>query len=229
MSETIASIYPFPYRIGQGHDVNFSLLSGGDIYSYEEAKISQIMHDSTSRIPERSMLLGFRELGLAPRDVDHWVFGAPYKVDEKAALGFFFGKFKGQPYDELHLEGRIHYVTHHKAHAYLAIATSPFDDGCFFTLDGGGDEADDVDSTWGVFEDGRIVSTESSDAAYGLTLFHGYICELIGYLNFVDHGKLMGLASYAEPPEELCAKGSCKISSGVSVTMTPGTRRSMRS
>ncbi len=206
MSETIASIYPFPYRIGQGHDVNFSLLSGGDIYSYEEAKISQIMHDSTSRIPERSMLLGFRELGLAPRDVDQWVFGAPYKVDEKAALGFFFGKFKGQPYDELHLEGRIHYVTHHKAHAYLAIATSPFDDGCFFTLDGGGDEADDVDSTWGVFEDGRIVSTESSDAAYGLTLFHGYICELIGYLNFVDHGKLMGLASYAEPPEELCVE-----------------------
>ena len=186
--------------------MNFSLLSGSDIYSYEEAKISQIMHDSTSRIPERSMLLGFREFGLAPRDVDHWVFGAPYKVDEKAALGFFFEKFKGRPYEELSREGRIHYVTHHKAHAYQAIATSPFDEGCFFTLDGGGDEADSADSTWGVFEDGRIVTSESSAAAYGLTLFHGHICELVGYLNFVDHGKLMGLASYAEPPPELCVE-----------------------
>lgn len=206
MSRVIASVYPFPYRLGQGHDVNFSLLNDGQVYSYEESKLSQIMHDSTSRIPERSMLLGFRELGLSPKQVNHWVFGSPHKVDETEALDFFFGKFKARTRDQLSEQDGIHYVTHHKAHAYLAISTSPFEDGCFITLDGGGDEADQRDSTWGVFEDGRIVDSASSNQAYGLTLFHGYICELVGYLNFIDHGKLMGLASYADPPEELCAE-----------------------
>ena len=36
MSRIIASVYPFPYRLGQGHDVNFSLLNDGQVYSYEE-------------------------------------------------------------------------------------------------------------------------------------------------------------------------------------------------
>jgi len=206
MPESVASIYPFPFSIGQGHDVNFSLVAGSRIYSYEEAKISQIMHDSCSRFPERSMFLGFRQLGLTPRDVAHWVWGVPHRVDVTAALSFFFKMVKCEPYEELSRQGRIHFVPHHKAHAYLAITTSPFDDGCFLTLDGGGDEANHADSTWGVFEGGRIISLEPSKGEYGLTLFHGYMCELVGYLNFTDHGKLMGLASYAEPPAELYAE-----------------------
>lgn len=203
-SDIIASCYPFPFTIGHGHDVNCSLLGGDRVYSYEEAKISQIMHDSCSRFPERALFLGLRHFGIAPREVTHWVWGMPHRVNMAAALEFFYSLMKCEPYEALTKQGRVHFVSHHKAHAYLAIATSPFKDGCFLTLDGGGDEAQHADSTWGVFEDGRIVSSESSKGAHGLTLFHGYMCELAGYLNFVDHGKLMGLASYADPPEDLC-------------------------
>jgi len=203
-SDIIASCYPFPFTIGHGHDVNCSLLAGDRVYSYEEAKISQVMHDSCSRFPERALFLGLHQFGLAPRDVAQWVWGMPNRVNVAAALEFFYSLMKCEPYQALAEQGRVHFVSHHKAHAYLAIMTSPFADGCFLTLDGGGDEAQHADSTWGVFEDGRVVSSESSKGAHGLTLFHGYICELVGYLNFVDHGKLMGLASYVEPPDELC-------------------------
>jgi len=89
MPGSVASIYPFPFSVGQGHDVNFSLAAGSQIYSYEEAKISQVMHDSCSRFPERSMFLGFRQLGLAPQEVEHWVWGVPHRVDVAAALEFF--------------------------------------------------------------------------------------------------------------------------------------------
>lgn len=204
--DPVASIYPFPFSIGQGHDVNFSLITGGQVYSYEEAKISQVMHDPCSRFPERSMFLGFRQLGLAPCDIAHWVWGIPHQVDVAAALSFFFKMVKCEPYEELSRQGRIHFMPHHKAHAYFAITTSPFDEGCFLTLDGGGDESNHADSSWGVFENGRIISLESSKGEHGLTLFHGYVCELVGYLNFTDHGKLMGLASYAYPPADLCAE-----------------------
>jgi carbamoyltransferase len=204
VSDIIASCYPFPFTIGHGHDVNCSLLAGDRIYSYEEAKISQVMHDSCSRFPERALFLGLRQFGIAPRDVMHWVWGVPNQVNVAAALEFFYSLMKCESYQALSEQGRVHFVSHHKAHAYLAIMTSPFADGCFLTLDGGGDEAQYTDSTWGVFEDRRIVSSESSKGGHGLTLFHGYVCELVGYLNFADHGKLMGLASYAEPPEELC-------------------------
>lgn len=202
--EAVASLYPFPFSIGQGHDVNFSLVREPEVYSYEEAKISQVMHDDCSRFPERAMFLGFRQLGLSSKDVGHWVFGTPHRVDVAAALDFFFKLVKCDPYEQLREQGRIHFMAHHKAHAYLAITIGPFDEGCFLTLDGGGDEANYADSTWGIFEGNRIVSMESSKTGFGLTLFHGYICELVGYLNFVDHGKLMGLAAYAEPPRELC-------------------------
>jgi hypothetical protein len=35
------------------------------------------------------MFLGFRQLGLAPQEVEHWVWGVPHRVDVAAALEFF--------------------------------------------------------------------------------------------------------------------------------------------
>ena len=38
---------------------------------------------------------------------------------------------------------------------------------------------------------------------WGLSRFHNFICESIGYLGNVDNGKVMGLASYGKVNENL--------------------------
>ena len=85
----IASVYPFPFFIGEGHDTNFSLLSGNKIYSCEEGKINNTVNSQQDRFPEKSMLTGFRSLDVNPENVDYWVFGGKGKVNEKLALTYF--------------------------------------------------------------------------------------------------------------------------------------------
>ena len=51
----IASVYPFPFFIGTGHDTNFSLIKGDQIFSQEEGKISGVVNSRCERFPERSI------------------------------------------------------------------------------------------------------------------------------------------------------------------------------
>ena len=81
----IASIYPFPFFIGHGHDVNFTLIKDGDIFSCEEGKITSTVMNQYDRFPERAMLAGFKHFGITAVDVDMWVFGNPLHTPVKEA------------------------------------------------------------------------------------------------------------------------------------------------
>ena len=81
----IASIYPFPFFIGMGHDTNFSLIKDNKIFSSEEGKLGAVVNSSCDRFPEKSMLSGFKYFNIEPKDVDHWVFGGYGKTPKKAA------------------------------------------------------------------------------------------------------------------------------------------------
>lgn len=198
----IASIYPFPFYIGHGHDVNFSLIKDGDIYSCEEGKINEVVMDQYDRFPEKAMLAGFKEFNITASDVDIWVFGQPHLTPVEPALRFFFSEFKAKPYDELLKAGAIRYVNHHLAHATQAVYGSGINDGMYLTLDGDGDEADPHDSSWGIFS-GNEIQQLGASAFRGTSCFHNYICDAIGYLGNVDNGKAMGLASYGQIQDAL--------------------------
>lgn len=192
----IASVYPFPFFIGHGHDVNFSLIKDGEIFSCEEGKITSTVMNQYDRFPERSMIAGFKELGISAEDVDIWVFGNPLHTPVKEALTFFFSEFKTKTYDELKRRNGIRFIDHHQAHVALAVYGSGFDRGMFLTLDDGGDEAERHDSTWGIFDGCKIRTMGKSGNLFGLTTFHNFLCDAAGYLGNVDNGKAMGLAAY---------------------------------
>ena len=59
------------------------------IYSYEEGKLTGIKDEVTVRFPERSLMLGMKELNIRPSDVDIWAFPTPVSIN-KEALRFFF-------------------------------------------------------------------------------------------------------------------------------------------
>ena len=54
MYKTLASIYPCPFDSQIRHDLNSALFNKGEIYAYEEGKVSSIKNDGVSSFPERS-------------------------------------------------------------------------------------------------------------------------------------------------------------------------------
>ena len=60
----IASVYPFPFFIGEGHDTNFSLIVGNEIFSCEEGKINGVANSNCDRFPEKSMLSAFKHFNI---------------------------------------------------------------------------------------------------------------------------------------------------------------------
>ncbi len=200
----IASVYPFPFFIGEGHDTNFSLINGNKIFSNEEGKINQVILNNLDKFPQKSMMNAFKENKIQAKDVDHWVFGGRGSVSEKKSLEYFFSKFKAKDFNLLKKNKKIHYVNHHVAHVSFGIYGSGFKDGTFLSLDDGGDETFPYDTLWGTFSKNRIkIMQKKNKGGWGITRFHNYICEAIGYLGNVDNGKVMGLAAYGNVKPDL--------------------------
>ena len=218
----IASVYPFPFFIGEGHDTNFSLIVGNDIFSCEEGKINSVVNSQCDRFPEKSMLSAFKHFGIYPSEVDNWVFGSRKYTEEKPALTYFFSKFKAKNYDFLKSKKKIFYSNHHLAHASLGIYGSGFKNGLFICLDNGGDESFPYDTLWGTFEDNKIsILGKYNKGGWGLSRFHNFICEAVNYLGNYDNGKVMGLAAYGNVKKNVYSdlKKFVKISNdGLSVS-----------
>ena len=77
----IASMYPAPYDVQDRHDQNSALIVNDKIYAYEEEKLTSVKNESTVRFPERSLMIGMKELNIYPKDVDLWVFPKPLEID----------------------------------------------------------------------------------------------------------------------------------------------------
>ena len=70
----IASIYPSPFDTGERHESNASIVKDGQIYSHEEAKLTSVKLDSTTKYPERSLFFGCKQLKITPDRIDKWFF-----------------------------------------------------------------------------------------------------------------------------------------------------------
>jgi len=87
-------------------------------------------------------------------------------------------------------------VEHHLAHLGSAFLVSPFDDAVVVSVDGFGDFAS---AAWGV---GRGNHVEAEDKVYfphSLGIFYQALTQYLGFPNYGDEYKVMGLAPYGEP------------------------------
>ena len=92
--------------------------------------------------------------------------------------------------------GSVHYVEHHLAHLASAFLVSPFDEAVAVSVDGFGDFAS---AGWGV---GRGSAVEVEDRVYfphSLGIFYQALTQYLGFPNYGDEYKVMGLAPYGEP------------------------------
>ena len=92
--------------------------------------------------------------------------------------------------------GKFHSVEHHVAHLSSAFHVSPFSEAVVVSVDGFGDFAS---AAWGY---GRGTQIEVDDRVYfphSLGIFYQALTQFIGFPNYGDEYKVMGLAPYGQP------------------------------
>tara|TARA_Y100001970_G_C14256833_1_gene876166 strand:+ start:1106 stop:3040 length:1935 start_codon:yes stop_codon:yes gene_type:complete len=198
----IASLYPCPFDIQDRHEFNASVLKDEQIFSYEEGKVTTVKNDGTSKFPERTLMLGFKELDILPNQVDKWVFPTP-KSDVKLKdyhlfFTWFFKAYDGLIEDfEKWFNDRVEFVDHQLSHAALATYGSTFSECAFLCMDGGGDFGDPRGYIFGDYQDNKFNIKFESTGYDHIANYHSFLTDSIGFSGD-DNGKTSGLASYGE-------------------------------
>lgn len=99
--------------------------------------------------------------------------------------------FPGVPF-----KGSIHRVEHHLAHLASAFLVSPFPEACVASIDGFGDF---TSTTWGTGRDDVITIEGRVYFPHSLGVFYQALTQYLGFDQYGDEYKVMGLAPYGEP------------------------------
>jgi carbamoyltransferase len=90
----------------------------------------------------------------------------------------------------------IHHVEHHRAHMASTFFTSPFERAAVVSIDGFGDFSSVM---WGIGEASKLQVLGSVRFPHSLGLFYTAFTQYLGFPNYGDEYKLMGLAAFGEP------------------------------
>lgn len=90
----------------------------------------------------------------------------------------------------------VRQVEHHLAHLASAHLVSPFENSVAVSVDGFGDFAS---AAWGVGRGARIDVEERVYFPHSLGIFYQALTQYLGFPNYGDEYKVMGLAPYGEP------------------------------
>ncbi|MBI3812154.1 MAG: carbamoyltransferase, partial [Nitrospirae bacterium] len=91
---------------------------------------------------------------------------------------------------------RIHHVEHHRAHMASGFFVSPFDEAAVISMDALGDFAS---AMWGEGEGKRIKVKGKILFPHSLGFLYTAATQYLGFPNYGDEYKVMGLAAYGEP------------------------------
>jgi carbamoyltransferase len=98
--------------------------------------------------------------------------------------------------DEKAIKAKIINVEHHRAHIASAFFVSDFDRSLLFSADGLGDFASTM---WGIGEGNKIKIISEVAFPHSLGLYYSAITQHLGFLDYGDEYKVMGLAAFGHP------------------------------
>jgi len=120
---------------------------------------------------------------------------------------FFIDRFKNKykriqihsellrEFDSQKLNFQMHYIDHHLAHMASAYYASPFQEAIVLSVDGFGDFSS---GSWGVASKNTIDVKKRIYFPHSLGVFYQAITQFIGFPNYGDEYKVMGLAPYGK-------------------------------
>lgn len=91
---------------------------------------------------------------------------------------------------------KIHFVEHHPAHLASAFFVSPFDDAAVCAIDGFGDF---ISTSMAVGQGNEIRMLGKISYPHSLGVFYTAVTQFLGFPNYGDEFKVMGLAPYGTP------------------------------
>ncbi len=98
--------------------------------------------------------------------------------------------------DEDIIKPKIHRVEHHRSHLASAFFVSPFKEAALLSVDGSGDFSTTMT---GIGRDNKIHVSDSLDFPVSLGSFYTSVTQFLGFPNYGDEYKVMGLAPYGQP------------------------------
>ena len=104
----------------------------------------------------------------------------------EAGLGLPAGAIKAQ----------VHQVEHHRAHLASSFLVSPFESAALASVDGFGDF---ISTMVGLGEGVKVTAFDRVTFPHSLGLFYLAMTQYLGFLDYGDEYKVMGLAAYGKP------------------------------
>ena len=96
-------------------------------------------------------------------------------------------------------QGKIRYIDHHISHIASSSCFSGFDESVNLSIDGFGDFAS---AAWGTFSNNKISIDNKIYFPHSMGIFYQSITQFLGFKNYGDEYKVMGLSSYGKPVYE---------------------------
>ncbi len=194
------------------------VVDGKLIAAVEEERFTRIKH--WAGLPVLSVQYCLTEAGVRPEDVDHIAINRDPKANVLKKVLYAFSKrpslalvknrlrnarkvkdIKSALCEALNIQASAlravaHNVEHHLAHLGSAFYVSPFDRAAAVSVDGFGDF---VGAMWGVAHQKTIDIKHRTFFPHSPGLFYLAFTQYVGFMNYGDEYKVMGLAAYGEP------------------------------
>jgi len=93
-------------------------------------------------------------------------------------------------------KGKVHWIDHHLAHLASSFYVSGMDTAIAVSVDGFGDFAS---TSWGIGKDNSLFLDKQIYFPHSLGIFYQALTQYLGFHNYGDEFKVMGLAPYGRP------------------------------
>ena len=192
------------------------LVDGKLVAAAEEERFRRIKH--WAGFPSAAIEYCLAEAGVGINEVDHIAVNrnpkarllqrAKFLIARRPSLGAVkrrlenrakINDLQSEIVETFHLDSlkpRLHHVEHHRAHLASAFFVAPFEEAAVLSVDGFGDF---VSSMWGVARGNRIEVLGEIGFPHSLGIFYTAMTQYLGFPNYGDEYKVMGLAPYGKP------------------------------
>ena len=194
------------------------LVDGRLVAAVEEERFTRIKHDTS--FPHQAIRYCLDASGLRPQDLDHLAISRnpranlgrrlTHAITDRAGrrvattraanlrkiLGMKSTLAEGLGLRADAIPAKTHFVEHHLAHIGSSFFVSPFERAAVLSIDGFGDM---VSAMWGLGEGGSLRIDGEVVFPHSLGVLYTAVTQYLGFPNYGDEYKVMGLASYGRP------------------------------
>ena len=192
------------------------LVDGKLIAAVEEERFNRIKH--WAGFPIESIKYCLEETNLTISDIDQISINIDPKANYLKKIFFLLkhrpslnlilrrlkkkkkyksiGEIINLEFNKEKFKGKINNIEHHYAHLSSAFHVSPYDEACILSVDGFGDFAS---TAWGYGANTDIKIENKIYFPHSLGIFYQALTQFLGFKNYGDEYKIMGLAPYGKP------------------------------